>query len=84
MNILILNAGSSSIKYQLINMPKEAVICQGIVERIGENDAIIKYKTDKVSTVNTLDIADHNVGLEMVAKLLRDEEKWCNYQYLGY
>ncbi|MFT4534780.1 MAG: acetate kinase [Saprospiraceae bacterium] len=74
MNILILNAGSSSIKYQLINMPKEAVICQGIVERIGENDAIIKYKTDKISTVNTLDIADHNVGLEMVTKLLRDKE----------
>lgn len=74
MNIFILNAGSSSIKYQLIKMPSEVVICQGIVERIGEKDAILKYKTDKISIENILEIKDHNVGLKMVASLLQEKE----------
>jgi acetate kinase len=74
MNILILNAGSSSIKYQLIKMPSATVVCQGIVERIGKKDAILKYKTDKIAIENVLAIADHNVGLQMVADLLLDNE----------
>lgn len=74
MNIFILNAGSSSIKYQLISMPSEAVICQGIVERIGEKDAILKYKTDTVSIEDILEIKNHKIGLEKVAALLLDKE----------
>ncbi len=74
MKILVINTGSSSIKYQLIDMPSEKVICHGIIERIGEKDAILKYKTDKIAFENSLDIADHNVGLTLIAKLLQDEE----------
>ncbi|WP_291869123.1 acetate kinase [Maribacter sp.] len=70
MNIFILNAGSSSIKYQLISMPSEDVICQGIVERIGEKDAILKYKTNTISIEDTLEIANHKIGLEKVVELL--------------
>ncbi|WP_298502441.1 acetate kinase [uncultured Maribacter sp.] len=74
MNVFILNAGSSSIKYQLIRMPSEDVICQGIVERIGENDAILKYKTDKVSLEDIIEIKNHKDGLKMVANLLMDKQ----------
>ena len=42
MNILVINSGSSSIKYQLFQMPEKKVICKGMVERIGiENGKII-------------------------------------------
>ena len=44
MNILVLNCGSSSIKYKLYDMTNEAVLAQGGVERIGINDAFIKVK----------------------------------------
>ena len=74
MKILILNAGSSSIKYQLINMPSEEVICRGIVERIGAKDAIFKYSTDKVTIEETLEIPTHKSGLEKVVELLLNEE----------
>ncbi|WP_298474080.1 acetate kinase [uncultured Maribacter sp.] len=74
MNVFILNAGSSSIKYQLIRMPSEDVVCQGIVERIGENDAILKYKTDKVSLEDIIEIKNHKDGLKMVANLLMDKQ----------
>ena len=44
MNILVLNAGSSSLKYQLIEMPSQIVKCVGIVERIGMDDAIFTHE----------------------------------------
>lgn len=74
MNILIINAGSSSIKYQLISMPSERVICNGIVERIGATDAVLKYKTDKVDHKKVLDIQNHKSGFQKIAELLLDAE----------
>ncbi|MBN1639667.1 MAG: acetate kinase [Anaerolineae bacterium] len=44
MKILVLNCGSSSVKYQLIEMEREEVVCKGIVERIGAADAILRYE----------------------------------------
>ena len=75
MNILIINSGSSSIKFQLIQMPSEALICSGLVERIGEKDAIINYKTDKVDIKKTDNISNHNQGLQKIVDLLLDSEK---------
>lgn len=72
MKVLIINAGSSSIKYQLILMPSEKVICQGIVERIGAKDAIFIYKTDTAEVNETIEIKNHRDGLERIAKLLVD------------
>ncbi|MCD6598863.1 MAG: hypothetical protein J7L04_14320 [Bacteroidales bacterium] len=46
MKILIINSGSSSIKFQLIEMPQEQVICSGMVERIGLDNTKIHYKSD--------------------------------------
>ena len=45
MKILVLNCGSSSLKYQLFNMDDEKVLAQGIAERIGLNDSILTHKT---------------------------------------
>ena len=44
MNILVLNCGSSSLKYQLINMDDESVIAKGLVERIGIEGSVLTHK----------------------------------------
>lgn len=50
MNILVLNCGSSSLKYQLINMDDESVIAKGLVERIGIEGSILTHKpTGRIS-----------------------------------
>ena len=75
MKILIINSGSSSIKYQLMEMPSEQIQCTGIVERIGTVDAIFKYKTGVVNVSETEAIENHKVGLQKVADYLLDPEK---------
>ncbi len=72
MNILVINSGSSSIKYQLIQMPEEKIICSGLVERIGLENAKIHYKTEKNNLKNETEVPNHKIGLEKVASLLMD------------
>ena len=72
MQILVLNSGSSSIKFQLFHMPEAKVICSGLVERIGLQDSKISYKTDADKIENVLDIKDHKEGLQLVANYLMD------------
>ncbi len=55
-------------------MPEETILCSGIIERIGLDDAIFKYKTDKDSVDLITAIPNHKVGLELVAKQLLDAE----------
>ena len=78
MNILVVNAGSSSIKYQLIDMSTEQPLSSGIVERIGLKEGSIKHKfvVDGVEKkiTETFPIPDHAVGLKRVAELLVDKE----------
>ncbi len=77
MNILVLNCGSSSIKYQLIDMSDESVVAKGQVERIGAKDAILKYKPaveGKKNITDTREIADHSVAIGLVIKTLMDPE----------
>ncbi|WP_163323139.1 acetate/propionate family kinase [Draconibacterium mangrovi] len=78
MNILVINAGSSSIKYQLIDMNTEMPLSSGIVERIGLEMGLIKHKTflngSEEKTVEEFPIPDHGVGLKRVAELLTDEK----------
>ena len=49
MQVLVLNSGSSSLKFQLFSMPKAAIRCSGLIERIGLEDGKFKFKTDKDS-----------------------------------
>ena len=75
MNILILNAGSSSIKFQLIQMPEERVVCSGMVERIGSDNAVLLYKSDTVSVEEEGPINTHKSGLEKIVSRLLDSKK---------
>lgn len=79
MNILVINTGSSSIKYQLFNMPNQEPVCSGLVERIGLDQATITHKIYRNGTEDVIRhtgvIPDHEVGLLEVAKLLTDGEK---------
>jgi len=74
MKILVINSGSSSIKYQLFQMPEEKVICAGLVERIGLDKAEIHFKSEAHQIDDVLDIPNHKVGLEKVVHLLLDTE----------
>ncbi|BAO55981.1 acetate/propionate family kinase [Nonlabens marinus] len=75
MNILILNAGSSSIKFQLLQMPSEKVVCSGMAERIGQNDAVLSFKSQHSELTETGTIASHQEGLERIVELLLDSDK---------
>ncbi|MFV8392021.1 acetate/propionate family kinase [Flavobacterium sp. LB2P6] len=74
MKIVIINSGSSSIKYQLINMPAKEVICSGMIDRIGLETSNLTYVTNAIKLEDTLPIANHKIGLEKIAKLLMDEK----------
>ena len=68
--VISVNAGSSSLKFQLFEMPQETVLTSGIVERIGFDDAIfsIKFNDEKVKKV--LPIHDHKEAVQMVLDAL--------------
>jgi len=78
MNIFVVNSGSSSIKYQLFKMPSPSPICSGLVERIGLENSIITHKvyTNGQEAVyqQTLNLPDHEAGLQEVRRLLADKE----------
>ncbi len=74
MKILIINSGSSSIKYQLFKMPQEEVICSGLVERIGLANPEIHYKSENHTIDKICEIPNHEVGLGKIVKFLLDDE----------
>lgn len=76
MKVLIINCGSSSIKYELFEMTTESVLAEGVVERIGTDSAIIKLRvTGRDPLVQTSEILDHQVGLSRVLSLLMSREQ---------
>ncbi len=76
MRILVLNCGSSSIKYQLIDMDDQNLMAEGIIERIGENIALFTYKSDKYTVrKQELQINNHEVGLSLIISTLIDKDK---------
>ena len=74
MKILVINAGSSSIKYQLLDMENEKVIAKGLVEKIGLPDSRLVHKAHGTSTVIDKYLTNHNEGLELVLNTLLDEK----------
>ncbi|MBA4276030.1 acetate kinase [Flavobacterium sp.] len=74
MKIVIINSGSSSIKYQLIEMPSNEVICSGMIDRIGLETSNLTYVTNTNKIEETLPIANHKIGLQKIARLLMDEK----------
>lgn len=75
MNILVINCGSSSLKYQLIDMEKEEVLAKGLVERIGIEGSRIKHEVkDKEKKVIEVELPDHKSALDLVIKSIVDPE----------
>ena len=74
MNILVINAGSSSIKYQLIDMEEEKVLAKGLVEKIGLKDSKITHKVNGKATEIEKPLNNHADGLDLVLKVLVDEK----------
>ncbi|PLT32281.1 acetate kinase [Bacillus sp. V5-8f] len=72
--IIAINAGSSSLKFQLFEMPNEEVITKGLVERIGLHDAIFTITVDGEKITETTDIPNHAVAVKMLLeKLIKHE-----------
>lgn len=74
MNILVINCGSSSIKYQLINMTDESVLAKGNVARIGMSASVLTHKPfDRPEVKVSAEILDHIVAIEYVISILLSE-----------
>lgn len=74
MQVLVLNSGSSSLKFQLFSMPEATILCSGLIERISLDDSIFKFKTDKDSIEVIQPIPNHKVGLELLSKQLLNKD----------
>jgi acetate kinase len=75
MKILVINCGSSSIKYQLFEMNGELVLAKGMVDRIGiEGSALIHQPANRDKVKIDAEIKDHSVGIKMVLDALTDPE----------
>ena len=74
MKVLVINAGSSSLKFQLIDMENKEVIAKGNVEKINEKGSFLKYKAKGQEYKIDKDITNHSEGMEMVLAKLTDEK----------
>ncbi|KXH87183.1 acetate kinase [Sporosarcina sp. HYO08] len=79
-NILAINAGSSSLKFQLLQMPREDVIAKGQIERIGLSNSIFTIKSANGKTELTQDIPDHADAVAMLLDILLSEGVVSSYE----
>ena len=70
MNVLVINAGSSSLKYQLVHVENHAVIAKGICERVGSAEAFHKHGLDKNEEVIDAKMSDHDDAMALVLESL--------------
>jgi len=68
--ILVINAGSSSIKYQLFEMPAEKVVAKGLLEKIGEETSKLTHSTDSKEHKIETQASDHAEGMKLILKTL--------------
>ena len=78
MKVLVINAGSSSLKYQLLDTDSEAVLAKGNCERIGIDGSRIIHKcTGKDEYVNQIDLPDHSAAMKLLVETLLDPNVGC-------
>ena len=76
MKVLVINCGSSSLKYQLIDMENESVLAKGICERIGAEGSVLTHKpAGKDKFVTEQPMPDHSVAVKLVIDALQDPEQ---------
>lgn len=82
MKILVLNCGSSSVKYKLIDTDNDTVMAEGGVEKIGLPDGFLKYKlSDGSKAIRELGLVDHKGAVKAVLDILTDPEVGCIRSY---
>ena len=81
--ILSVNAGSSSLKFQLLEMPAQTVITKGLVERIGFNDGVFNIKFEDQKIEKVLPIKDHSVAVHLLLEALLDLKIVKNYDEIS-
>ncbi len=82
MKILVLNCGSSSVKYKLIDTAEEKVLAEGGVEKIGLPDGFLKYKQkDGNKAIKELGLTDHKGAVKAVLDILTDAKDGCIKSY---
>jgi acetate kinase len=74
MKVLVINAGSSSIKYQLFEMPELKVLAKGLLEKIGEENSVLTHQALGKSTQIKQPIPNHELGMQLITKMLTDPE----------
>jgi acetate kinase len=72
MKVLVINAGSSSIKYQLFEMPAEKVVAKGLLERIGEEKSKLSHSFNGSEHKVEQKIGDHAAGMKLIIDMLTD------------
>ena len=74
MIVFVINCGSSSLKYQLIDMKNENVMAKGLIERIGMDGSVLKHTPANANTIDiSTEIPDHKVATQLVIEALLDE-----------
>lgn len=73
MKVLVINAGSSSIKYQLFEMPQRSILARGMVERIGEMKSNLVHKYNGNEHVAEVHAPDHDAGMQVILATLADK-----------
>jgi len=74
MKILVINAGSSSIKFQLFEMPAGTIAAKGMVERIGQAEAQLHYSANSHPICRTIQAADHQQAMKAILEILTDPQ----------
>ncbi len=79
MNVLVVNAGSSSLKYQLFDTNTDTVLAKGLCDRIGIEGSKIEHKQliKGTKTVKEVPMDDHSVAMKLVVEMLTDKEVGC-------
>ncbi len=78
MKILVLNCGSSSVKYKLFDMTSKEVLAEGVIEKIGLSDSFLKFNLpDGTKRVIEQEIREHTVGVELILDTLTNTEYGC-------
>ena len=74
MKVLVVNAGSSSLKYQLFDMETEEVIAKGNAERIGLDGSFLKHKANGVETILSRTLSNHAEAIKLILETLTDAQ----------
>ncbi|HOQ05783.1 MAG TPA: acetate kinase [Anaerohalosphaeraceae bacterium] len=74
MKILVINAGSSSIKFQLFEMPAGTIAAKGMVERIGQAEAQLHYSANTHQICRSVQAADHQQAMKVILAILADAQ----------